>query len=624
LQSSLKMPHLSRFPVEVLSIVTSHIDAFDICHLIWTGDRKLCKLLNGRGVEEFRMIVDEKMPKSGINHWPRLVQHLSGLRSLTISINFKYCNADVPLSHVRPDLLPPSLEEVHFRFLQAETCFLRYPPPFDLAFPHQFGDNQSIELGTYSDSEEWFSSDSEEPQFPDESGVLQGISILKASVLKQLKQLPAPPTMRLYDHQYYGEGSWNKADVFNFAKYLPNLRILSLRGFAAFNPSTLKHLPSSLESLRLSSTVNFKGMKKAYVKQITFDQFDGDWDATARPKLLRHLSNITTTCILPEIMVSKSVTRLTLNQPDWEWNLAALPPNLTHLSISRPTKSSHVTSKDIPWPSKLSSISLDRCRWPEHWPASLTALHAVGFHELNRVEAVSKLPRTLQSLELFMLDASLPWVSGHFKALPPNLKTFDVGFILVADIFSSLPKSITSMKNLQLTSYEDCKLLPPNLKEFTISDSKVGTFTLKYLPKSIESLTIRCRGSQVNGKIAKDLPRGLRNLHVHCSEVSSDFFEDLPPDLSTLIIWGEIRGASSPLIISKLPKHILRINLPTEVYTPDETILLLPRGVLIHDIRFSFSVSGDRTKFLPPSLRLMKSDTRANPDYDIPDKETEI
>jgi len=616
--------HLNRFPAEVLAIITSYVSGFDVCHLFWTGDSKLCRVLQQGGVEVFRLEVTGHMPTNGLNRWPSLVERLSGLLSLTISIDVPYTEDNAPLSHIRPDLLPPTLQEIHFQFLQAESCFVRYPAPFNVVFPHQLPSSQSVELGDYSDSEEWIESDQEDPLFPGDDGEPTRLSDLTDLVNQRLDNLPKPVEVSLYDQDRYRSESWDEDGRFNFRKLFPHLRTLSLIGVSSLDPRTLSLLPDSLTCISLKSGSKFEDIESLQnVSCFGFLNFSSDWNANLRPKSIPFLETIQVDKLTFEATCSTHLTTVVLREPNWQWDLSLLPRSLTSLTIDRPKTSSHVTSQDVLWPSMLSHLKLVRCRWPQHWPPALTSLEALEFHELTKVSQLSALPRGLLHLDLY--HAIVSWTPAEIRHLPPSLTCLrasrsDTDSLAIKHL-TELPcaKNLKELKLGATTDPELIKHLPRSLTTLTLSCGQSVRKAFHHLPEGLQSLSISMKGQDIEGKVIKLLPRGLKYLHVSCRYIDCDFFEYLPSELMSLTVWSCHRtGKTNPLIPSRLPKFLTQLLIPQSFFAPYETILQIPRGVVNLSLLFPFTLEGKRCHYLPPSLALPAKNVGCSPQYDLP------
>jgi hypothetical protein len=531
------------------------------------------------------------------------------------------------VSDIRLDMIPPTVQTVKFRFVQAESCFLRFPSPPSISFPHQYASDDLVDLGTFSDSESWEESDDEEALFQDFDGSMQTFASLKSSVLQTINRLPSPAPVCVNSQKYHPSDAWIGDGVFHFAKYLPNLRELSLLGSPAITPSLLNLFPSTLQHLELDS-FKVNNLEEVNFERLSFSSVERDWNANLRPDLIKRLSYIQAPSIAIQTTMSH-VTTLVLQYPgNWEWNLALLPPSLTRLSVMSPVKSSPNTSTDAEWPKGLTSLSLDACRWPERLPPLLKTLQFSHYDELHSVEQVQNLPRTLRHLETQMSAHALDWNAEHAKALPDltNLRISLRDHMLPREFLAALPRSITHLNAGRFVLPSDLAFAPPNLKVLSFGTNSEGSPFIEalppFLPPCLEELeiSVRSQAPVLGASFASALPPGLLSLTIWSGRISGDFLCHLPQNLRRLTVWGQIKQQISPLTVSRLPQTLTHINLPAKVYLEESYMILLPRGLITYERILDSGLRGNLAHHLPPSMRLETSNTRATPKHDLPDK----
>lgn len=636
---------LPQFPVEILRDITSRLNAPDICHLFWTGQSRLIRSLIHGGVSEFHYIIDDKLPNCGVVRWPTLASSFTGLRKFDLQIfpglEFRH-STRIPVSDPRPDLLPSSIEELTLRFLQAEGCFLRYPSDSRYLFPHQFAQEAKVELADYSGSEE-MERELLEGGFMDENGEPLTRSEATSRVEELIKNVPIGPAVQLYSQQEYAQGSWTEDGRFNWSQLFPRLRHLSLLGEEMWKDIQQIELPSTLESLRLGAkkpgfieTCYGRPMPLTHFEVPHFSMLSTSRDA------LPFLGAATTETLSAEYTNSR-VQHLHLRSSSAEISSAYLPRTLNSLGIDFNAKGSDFRLQPEIWPPHLTTLFLVNGSLPPFLPPGLRKLSMSGC-TLPTESQLKALPATLEE---FFWNLGSTWSRSQFLLLPRSLTTLGLQGVLESgncqlhtlqdlatfprlsslnlgestvpvELIEHLPKTLTSL-TASITPVPLKK--PPKKGKFPQPPASPDLLPSLQWPPSLQALTVSVRRWVLDATFASDLPCTLRSLTVQHCEVTTTFFEHLPPNLLILEASVEFWSTPSPLLAVHLPKSLTLLNPPPSAFSEaHNAVLLFPRSMSHCSLLYPNSMSGARCRHLPPSWALQSQWVECKPTYDLPPK----
>lgn len=510
---------LGRFPVEILQIITAFVTSDELHRLIYTGDKNLIARFESGGVTEFHMEVTEKLPRNGVVFWPTLAHRFKRLRRISINLNIYEQGIKVPISSPRPDLLPPTLEEIFFRFVQAESCFMRFPPVPKHVHPHQLPDDEDAELGTYTDSES-DREEEEDAQFSDEKGDMHSYAYVKQRMHNLIDEAPAAPKMCIYPQRKYSKDVWNDDGCFGWTKKFPRLRVLTLLGRPAFNMSHLDNMPSNIEHLTLLSdklTRNWHN-SDGKISKLTYLRLARR--LTTMPEPRPFLTHLRATALSQPISLLPCLQTLQLEVAQWTWDLGLLPASLTSLEVSlrnatnisavidsirglkAPSASEMATSsssvKLLPqWPRHLASITLSGVLWPSFWPESLESLLDSSCRGITRSN-ITSLPRKLKSLVIknmieFAQRDSNNWDIEYIKDLPNTITCLSVPSSGAAQRVEKNPRASGAQNRIRNRVWctEEALLgfsTLPHLTNLSILSS-LSPQTLAMLPATLKTLS---------------------------------------------------------------------------------------------------------------------------------------
>lgn len=636
---------LAQFPAEIMADVTSWLSATDLCHLIWTGNSRLNYVLKSGGVSEFHHVLSGKMPREGIVRWPTLVHSFPRLRSVSIVVEAPQSHCFIPVSDVRPDLLPKTVEEIRFGFLQAESCFQRYPREFDYSFAHQLPLDQRAELGNYTGSEELPEEDQED--FADDNDEIVTFSQAHRRAQDMANAQTPPGPMRLYSQRDYEESVLG-SDGFDWSSLFPRLRRLSLSGHSTWTDQDVLNLHSGIERLHLNAAARLTqgALRGRSSPVLAF---------THAPKDTQ-LLGLTEMVILnePNPFLSSALHIRTIkftNAISWD-DLAHLPASTTSLTMIASPQAEH--HKDPSWPASLTSLTLTNSKLPSCWPSTLKELHLTLNTRLKR-STIRALPATLETFRVVVHSPNNDsWSHSRTLLLPQGLRhllTSPTRDQLVAasnglrlwtvDMIQSLADRFPRLESLEIPRSDTLPsgalvLLPATL---TFLDASIFFETLAPAapptkfpaappasnvkpttwPPNLTHLNINSlQNIRPDRSFAESLPRCLQILYISRASFKTCFFEKLPPTLVYLNVGSTFYDRTSPLITAHLPRSLMVIRSPAGTFESIDAVLLLPRTIVSADILYPLPVNGDKSRLVPPSLRLETRYLECTVAYDLP------
>lgn len=637
---------LAHFPAEVMADITFWLNATDLCHLFWTGSTRLTFVLKSGGVTEFHYVLDGTMPKEGIVRWPTLVHTFPKLRAISIVIKSPKNSFIAPVSDVRPDLLPETIEKIRFGFLNAESCFQRYPRDFQVSFPHQLPLAQRAELGNYTDSEE--TPEENQEDYADENNEILNFTDAKLRVKALVEKLSPPRPMRIYTQSDYVESAWNDSDLFNWSKVFPRLKRISLLGSSTWSEQEILNLHSGVEWLQLnsSSLMHLDHLQTRTHPVLAFaanpNHIYCNLSESVQPLIAT--PNLTTALHIRTVELSSGAS--------WD-QLPLLPPSVTSLTMFIPKDPQEDEPYESPkWPAALTSLSLTCDLLPLQWPPRLKDLH-LSLQSRAKCSTIRALPSTLESVRL---EDSSPvgnaWNHHRTLLLPSGLLSLTPivdqycvlktpeGRVCTVDSIQSLTARFTRLESLNLPHWENLSdetlpHLPTTLTSLCASvifkvpetnptkfPAAPATSNLKSTawPPKLKTLQLwHVKNVIPDGSFSESLPKTLTYLHISTA-FKTCFFEKLPPNLLYLYAVGTFYNQPSPLLTALLPRNLVCLRSPPGTYDSSECVLLLPRTMVSADILFPCSLKGDVCRLLPPSLSLQTVYIECSLAFDLPPK----
>lgn len=626
------------------------------------------------------MEVTDNLPENGVVCWPSFISRFKRLRKVVININVHYQGLKVPISSPRPDLLPPTLEEIFFCFVQAESCFMRFPPSPTSVYSHQLPQNPDADLETSPEPVPNREEDKKENAKGDDQNSGQHTSEMDV-------QVPISPKLRIYTQKDDNNDTWIDDELFNWTKRFPRLRVLTLLGRPAFNAKHLDNMPSNIENLTLLSDRLTREWENSAgkIRALTYQKHARKLASPSEPRPF--LTNVHATSLSYQFSSYTVMDTLKLTVKKWTWDLWLLPASLTHLDITIPNTSndstendSHTESTTSPeqermdsgkssasqWP-HLTSISLSGVDWPSSWPKSLETLKS---HACKRIERqdIASLPRKLKSLTitsafLFMPPEANNWKLEYLSDLPTTITHLNLPACESSQRteyggirnrfwcteqalkgFSTFP-CLTSIKLTPCLSPETLAMLPATLKtldcalNFPVIRPPGQMMMMMVPPRDPKTLAelpwppaltdLRCTLGDLAPKLdryfAMSLPRQLLKLQIESGTVFTDFLETLPPQLTFLGYQMRSHGSTLPSILPRLlPRTLTSLNLPAVDLLDSESIAQFPRSLIKCPPLLSASVLANKKHLLPPSCAIKTSLIACVAAHDLPENSTSV
>lgn len=610
---------LSAWPNEVLAVLSQSISGYDIGRLYLTGDSILRSKLEQGGVQCFQIYIRDEAPASGMVRWPTLASKLKGLETFILDAVDGVGLEPRVVSHIRPDLLPPTVTELRLTCMQAERCFLRHPPAFEYVFPHQLMEQESVDMATFTDSEEW-SGEEEEPEsrrWEDDRGQLAPHAQLCKRVKEVLKQRHVPTSgLEVYSMKNYRPICWEGASTafFNFGAALPQLATLVLQGDLVWEPEHLALLPVALTHLELNGH-SYQRLGRTKPKwenlkappHLTRLALGDRQPSPPDQSLLPILLSMHARQFPSDIVLARATTELDIELMEQTLDVSILPPGLRILSVNFINRNGCFdTSKS--WPLSLTKMALmfghGRRKLPSVYPPQLKSLSLAPFTEhLTEAEACS-LPSTIDELVTAGLTSKKSF--AHFTRLR-SLVMYQSSTLSES---TTLPSTLTS---LHLGEFDISEPLAraifaglPLLTKLRCG-GKFSSSISQALPRQLEHLDIRCLEQVLEEDFMLHMPVTLKYLYLVCVKMHQVCLERLPPTLTHLSIRGKIRRPS-PMAFAKLPRTLTELRVPVDVFraAPEEAWALLPPALSHYNLLFPFSIQYETSQTLPRCMFILQ------------------
>jgi hypothetical protein len=442
---------LDFIPIDLVTRIVAHLDAFSLCRLFLTGSLLMRRNLV-HGCKHFLMVIRRPVRplKSssdlGQIPWPgRFISRFPHLKRVFIDIGKQSC-----LTNVSWNDLPTTIESLHIVCINAWTSLYDSRAPL-LTFDYTIR------------------------EYPEDNSKVFEIS----SHLPKLKKL------KLIGYQ---RDSSNPKVNDRVVSYLPStLTDFEHPSYVQFTDAGIASMPPALKALtilgdskRLTSTA-FKTLPPVLTQLTIMHNELSDFHIKALPTTLIELNiasaRLTDQCVskLPRNLKRLSITYNVIDHTTTQHRL--FPSTLTYLHCC-----AYIALNDedvIHLPRNLKTLILhDAFALSDDGipdlPPSLTHFEV----KINRVLSdlcVPRLPRKLRFLGIHWTDK----ITGESASqLPPNLTSLQIPECLYFEDhhMKHLPRSITSlslrMAPLTLACRPD---LPPNLTKFIVADPKLST-----------------------------------------------------------------------------------------------------------------------------------------------------
>lgn len=448
-----KVCHLLRIPPEVLKVVAEGAGGHALACL-WRCCNPILnlKLSSPSGVNTF----DLWLPNTTrMDRFPTLLTQLQGLTRVRIELR-KDVGAMPVLGADLLALLPKTIQEISFRFKEAEECWMRAsgrqnmepwqeseePLCFDFAehfpdlhtlklvapSPHQ---NNIITSGQYRYGAPMYGRISDRAVGLLPRGSLAVLELPSNDTLTPPGIASLPSTLCELNLQWTNMFKIDTHVEIAFQNFT-SLRVLQLGRSSEFKAAWVKHLPKTLEYLDLNRCTTFSGPELKDLPR-TLTHLDIEFSTNLDAKCLALLPS---KLAFLNIGMCKNITG---------YELALLPSTLTWLDIWCATALGNL---------KLSNL-----------PTNLATLKIGNFDAPLKKEDLEMLPRSLTHLNL---ESYSSIQDGDIEALPKRLITLILrnATKLTPACFQTLPKTLTKLdvaQNQQIRSW-DSALLPEGLR----------------------------------------------------------------------------------------------------------------------------------------------------------------
>lgn len=344
--------------------------------------------------------------------------------------------------------------------------------------------------------------------------------IAKVSVGEELKWLPPKVTIGTLSLK-----NWNRAAAQVAASRVQRLSLeqVDTKSFGSKNTEWVEALPQGLLALTFGSDfvvklgANLAGLPNSLTRISSLAPLVIDWSTTL-PKPLATETRAAVNDFWPPGLVSMDFPNHKLAVS----HIEALPRTLTSLNI-------HLVGSKLD-KSGAAALAIEG----NHFPPGLTHLSTKVTHYSKKMRFLSKLPRTLLTLELRANDPAISFDKESLEnSLPKALTKLDLGN---SDAFSmeSSPDECTFALPPQLTSLSVWRMNSKN--------------SFESLPRTLQTLSIHFLSSEP-------------------AQGDEDIFSGLPPHLNQLNVWksaspdlNKIHSASSFSSLHQLSSLAIRMH----------------------------------------------------------------
>jgi hypothetical protein len=576
---SLQTSRLSSFPSEIFAIIAKDLDGYDLCHLIFTGDKMLSmKLSHGVNYLRFSFCGIGFIPLDAYGSFTS--RYFDRIEHLFLDSSPETSQA-LPKWPISWDLFPSSLKTLSCRFymvlaiLSVEKSLKDHFPSLETLIVEPYHmEPKSVDMTEFLAS------------LPP---MLTKLSLAAWNHSYEITSISSlSRSLRYLKLDISGTHSGLEIPKIDFP---PCLEYLNTR-IDEYATIRCCDLPSSLTSLTFDTestsicylsepwSIKFPHLKKL---DFPFDHTDAATSLTGIPPELEEYGWCINKPVKPNNSsydcdpkgfnidseeMRKLMSRMTEVNTDLE-NMAFYFPNATRLSCTHSdsnvlTFPSKLRDLELPYlgkinslPSTLVSLKADCIHFsgPIDWPPGLTCL--VTDQTFN-VKEVESLPLTLIELQAdFDSDMTFQTLARlvHLRSLE-SFRT--PNFYQLSEC--TLPKSLTTLILQQEPTTLFCETLFSRLKllrTYSITTNlRIDPIVLAFLPSSITYFKAFLGGTLIDKHLAR-LPPKLRSLLImgYLSTISIECATKLPKTLTCLEL-----PPSNESIVMGLPPGISSIN----------------------------------------------------------------